>query len=334
MDTGSNPHKYLQLAGNTGVLILSQSADQYEIASTLASSLLALNRSVAVAAPSTHIENWGDLREHEWPTWVLESQELLANLHEHCESVFVVGISMGATLALQIAELYSHDVDGLIIVEPSFPNVRRSQRTLWAPIRTELGKIVQPIIQMYFGDGRDESAANANVIADNISSPFIREIVLERTSSDSEMIVAETAAFIDEVIGGLWLSDIETVSVLDKVDDAELINAEFASMVEGLSLDESAPTTYLDQLEYLDRFEEIEHFKAPDPKLAPIADPKKRRAIVAMVLGPIYTFVAAISYFDPFGIEPWPGILAFMGGLAYFFYALRDTPADDDGVIL
>ena len=37
----------------------------------------------------------------------------------------------------------------------------------------------------------------------------------------------------------------------DEFDD-ELINAEFESMVEGLSLDESAPTTYLDELDRID----------------------------------------------------------------------------------
>jgi hypothetical protein len=39
----------------------------------------------------------------------------------------------------------------------------------------------------------------------------------------------------------------------DAFDDKELIDAEFQSMVEGLSLDESAPTTYLDELEAIDR---------------------------------------------------------------------------------
>ena len=37
----------------------------------------------------------------------------------------------------------------------------------------------------------------------------------------------------------------------DEFDD-ELIDAEFESMVEGLSLDESAPTTYLDELDRID----------------------------------------------------------------------------------
>jgi hypothetical protein len=43
-------------------------------------------------------------------------------------------------------------------------------------------------------------------------------------------------------------------------DDDELIKAEFDSMVERLSLDESAPTTYLDEL---DKFEDQNRFTPP-----------------------------------------------------------------------
>ena len=46
----------------------------------------------------------------------------------------------------------------------------------------------------------------------------------------------------------------------DDFDDDDLINAEFESMVEGLSLDESAPTTYLDEL---DSFEDHNRFTPP-----------------------------------------------------------------------
>jgi hypothetical protein len=51
----------------------------------------------------------------------------------------------------------------------------------------------------------------------------------------------------------------------DSFDDKELIDAEFQSMVEGLSLDESAPTTYLDELDAIDRSE----------KFSPPAIPKR-----------------------------------------------------------
>ncbi len=52
----------------------------------------------------------------------------------------------------------------------------------------------------------------------------------------------------------------------DGFDEEDLINAEFDSIVEGLSLDESSPTTYLDEL---DRFEEVNKFTPP-------AVPKKK----------------------------------------------------------
>ena len=43
-------------------------------------------------------------------------------------------------------------------------------------------------------------------------------------------------------------------------DEEDLIKAEFDSIVEGLSLDESSPTTYLDEL---DRREEVNRFTPP-----------------------------------------------------------------------
>jgi hypothetical protein len=39
----------------------------------------------------------------------------------------------------------------------------------------------------------------------------------------------------------------------DGFDEEELIRSEFESIVSGLSLDESAPTTYLDDLDRIDR---------------------------------------------------------------------------------
>ena len=50
----------------------------------------------------------------------------------------------------------------------------------------------------------------------------------------------------------------------DDFDDEELIRAEFDSMVEGLSLDESTPNTYLDDLERASAVDE-NHFEQPNP---------------------------------------------------------------------
>ena len=47
----------------------------------------------------------------------------------------------------------------------------------------------------------------------------------------------------------------------DEFDEEDLIRSEFDSIVSGLSLDESAPTTYLDDLERIDH----ERFVHPNP---------------------------------------------------------------------
>ena len=53
----------------------------------------------------------------------------------------------------------------------------------------------------------------------------------------------------------------------DDFDDEELIRAEFDSMVEGLSLDESTPNTYLDDLE--NNFDENYYLPPKLPRQSP-----------------------------------------------------------------
>jgi hypothetical protein len=54
----------------------------------------------------------------------------------------------------------------------------------------------------------------------------------------------------------------------DDATERELIDMEFQSMVEELSLDESSPTTYLDEL---DKFADQNKFIAPNPERKNIA---------------------------------------------------------------
>ena len=51
----------------------------------------------------------------------------------------------------------------------------------------------------------------------------------------------------------------------DAFDEEDLIRSEFDSIVSGLSLDESSPSTYLDELERLDSLEINDGFVAPNP---------------------------------------------------------------------
>jgi hypothetical protein len=59
----------------------------------------------------------------------------------------------------------------------------------------------------------------------------------------------------------------------DDSNERELIDLEFQSMVEGLSLDQSSPTTYLDDL---DKFEDQNRFQPPTPPKVGISETVKR----------------------------------------------------------
>jgi len=59
----------------------------------------------------------------------------------------------------------------------------------------------------------------------------------------------------------------------DDSHERELIDLEFQSMVEGLSLDQSSPTTYLDDL---DKFEDQNRFQPPTPPKVGISETVKR----------------------------------------------------------
>ena len=112
-------------------------------------------------------------------------------------------------------------------------------------------------------------------------------------------------------------------------DDSELVNAEFDSIVSTLSLDQSSPTTYLDQLDAID---DSERFVAPDPDLPRIKERANRIAVMALIVGPIWIIASAVFGFDPFGLEPWPGLLATTGGLATLLYRWNLTREEgEDG---
>ena len=115
-------------------------------------------------------------------------------------------------------------------------------------------------------------------------------------------------------------------------DDSELVNAEFDSIVSTLSLDQSSPSTYLDQLDAIDH---SERFIAPNPELPKIKQRANRNAVMAIIVGPIWIIASAIIGFDPFGVEPWPGLLATTGGLATLLYRWNLTREEgEDGAHL
>jgi carboxylesterase len=54
-----------------------------------------------------------------WEDWYAELDRELATLRESCDDVFVMGLSMGGTLAIRLAEQHGDAIRGLVLVNPS-----------------------------------------------------------------------------------------------------------------------------------------------------------------------------------------------------------------------
>jgi carboxylesterase len=84
-----------------------------------------------------------------WHDWYAELERNLIELSARCEQVFVMGLSMGGTLAIRLAEEHGDEISGLVLVNPSLLTKRPDRFLLpvlrffvptWAGIASDVKK--------------------------------------------------------------------------------------------------------------------------------------------------------------------------------------------------
>ncbi|EIV96532.1 carboxylesterase [Frankia sp. QA3] len=71
-----------------------------------------------------HGTRWQDMVPTTWPDWYATVQGAFLRLRADCEQVFVMGLSMGGTLTLRLAEEHGPDVAGVVTVNASLSTER------------------------------------------------------------------------------------------------------------------------------------------------------------------------------------------------------------------
>ncbi|MGH3341688.1 MAG: alpha/beta hydrolase [Carbonactinosporaceae bacterium] len=116
---------------------------------------------ITVALPLLpgHGTHWQDMALTRAEDWYAELDRAFDLLRTRCDAVFVMGLSMGGTLALRLAQRHGSAVTGLVLVNPSLLDGRPLLRLL-------------PVLQ--------HIVPSAPGIASDIKKPGAREVAYDR----------------------------------------------------------------------------------------------------------------------------------------------------------
>ena len=77
-----------------------------------------------------HGTTWQDANRTSWQDWYAELERAFDEVRSRCERVFVMGLSMGGTVALRLAQQRGDDVAGVVVVNPSLFTTRKDAKLL------------------------------------------------------------------------------------------------------------------------------------------------------------------------------------------------------------
>jgi carboxylesterase len=103
-----------------------------------------------------HGTRWQDMNITTWEDWYAEAERNLRELRGRCEQVFVMGLSMGGTLSLRLAQNHGEDLSGLVLVNPAVHTERPDRFLL--PVVSRLVGSFPGISNDIALEGADEGA--------------------------------------------------------------------------------------------------------------------------------------------------------------------------------
>ena len=94
------------------------------------SALAAAGLTVRIPRLPGHGTRWQDANHVSWLDWYGELERTFDEVRGRCDRVFVMGLSMGGTLTLRLAEQRGDDVAGTVVVNPSLFTTRKDAKLL------------------------------------------------------------------------------------------------------------------------------------------------------------------------------------------------------------
>ena len=110
---------FFHSGGSTGVLLCHGFTGNPSSLRPWADRLAATGLTVSLPRLPGHGTTWQEMAGTRWEDWYAEIDRAYSELRGHAAGIFAMGISLGACLALRLAELRGDGVAGLVLVNPS-----------------------------------------------------------------------------------------------------------------------------------------------------------------------------------------------------------------------
>jgi len=348
--------------GKIGVLVIHGFTGSPVTIKPWANYLNQIGYTVSAPCLPGHGSTWQEMNQTSWQDWYEAVEQSFLELKSKCDRVFVAGFSMGGALALRLSQIRGSEIEGLLLLNPSvhdrrwflkltpilkliIPSIKKgptdiaapnpplhsygrtplkaldSLRKLWQLVERDLYLIDLPVMVAYSINDHAVDPENSMTVIDNIFSVDIREVIFEKSfhnvplDYDADLLNLESKAFIEDVLSGALQRGSDFT-------ERDLVDAEFDSIVSTLSLDQSSPASYLDELE---RFEEADRFTPPNPRLRKL-DQTQRIAVSTFIVSGVYLLIYTATDFEIFGV--WPAVLGVISSIATIIW--RTARAEDD----
>jgi carboxylesterase len=129
-----------------------------------------------------HGTRWQEMNLTRWQDWYGEVERGFDTLRGRCEQVFVMGLSMGGTLSLRLAEEKGDDLAGVVTVNASLLTLRRDAKLL--PF---VAKLVPSL----------------KAIGDDIKKPGVSERAYDRTPLRAAVSLAQLWRLVQADLGNV-----------------------------------------------------------------------------------------------------------------------------------
>jgi carboxylesterase len=238
---GAEP--YSHQGGSTGVLLCHGFTGSPQSLRPWAEYLAKAGLTVSLPRLPGHGTTWQEMAGTRWEDWYAEVDRAFGDLQATTSEIFVMGLSMGACLALRLAQLHGKAVSGLVLVNPSV--TAESKLFLLAPVLKYLVPTLKGVANDIAKPGATELAYDRVPVRAAATLPGLWRI----TQSQLGQIVQPVLVFRslqDHVVGPVNLEILRRQLPADKLEVRECKDSYHVA-----TLDNDADAIFSGSLEFV-----------------------------------------------------------------------------------